>query len=312
MSYEGTSSTVDILMFDAGMSQLGWYYQYSCSTSCSPSSSNIFISLESQTIVVAMHHNTRPRVFELSLTDGSIKSTGVLSITLFTSSTKPLMTQFGTNDSQIIISYPYNTDRNNMIVWSTTTSSVISSHNKTNFANSVYAIAGPHHNGMLYLTTSSGTNLQILKFYYYDPGKTNSIFSGSMALFAESSLNLISSTVSVSDENLGTYSDPSISITDITIDQQSNSTDDIIYTNGTGQFHSVASGYNGTISFDYFCSKSGSTVLNISMYSINGENTTSWVSPDSAFTHLTISAPIVTVDTNFSFGMSYIVGSDNI
>ena len=158
MSLEtSTPNILNLIMYNAATSQLGWYFRYSCTTSCSPATSNIFVSQENEVIVIGMYHNDFPKIFEVSLTDGSLKNAGVESSQSFNSISKPIMTQFGSSDTQVIISYPYITN-SNFIIWSTNTSSVIASYDATASGSSITAVAGSQNNGMLYIASIGGVN----------------------------------------------------------------------------------------------------------------------------------------------------------
>ena len=235
----------------------------------------------------------------------------VWSLQQFNSIRKPIMTQFGSSDTQVIISYPYITN-SNFIIWSTNTSSVVASYNVTASGSSISAVAGSQNNGMLYIASIGDVNvIDILKFYYYDPNVTSSIITGSIDFNQQSSLSLTESSASLSASSFPDVTNFEVLIFDVSVDQQANSTTDIIYTNGRDQFHPVASSYSGNLSFDYFCSKSGET-FTTSIYDINSSGASSWLSIDSSYTFLTVDAPTVTTTTNYSYGISYLSGDVNI
>ena len=248
-----------------------------------------------------MFYDTFPRIFEVSLTNGTTRSAGVKSSTTFTGVSKPIMVQFGNSDTQVIISYPYNSG-SNMIVWSTSNSSVVASYNTIAEATIVNSIVGSQSNGMLYFAYGSAIALKILKFYYYDPSVTSSQFSGAIAMDTQTSASIEIINSSLSSQESPTLSNATVTIGDISATEQSNNTRDIVYINGRDQFHSIASGYSGNISFEYFCSKTTTTSLTTSLYDV-----------DSSYIYLTVStAPTVTTDTNYSYGISYLSGDVNI
>ena len=314
MSYKGPSPpSLELIMFNAGTFELGWHSQYSCTGGCDPGESNIFISQESQAFVVAMYHNNFIRIFEISLTEGSTRSTGVQSATAYSGASKPIMVQFGPSDTQVIISYPYN-GGSNMIIWSTSNSSVVFSYNTIAGSTKINSIVGSQSNGMLYFTSIGANTLNILKFYYYDPSITSSQFSGTISLGLQTSASLSSSSVSLGSGSSPTLSNRTTNIGDVSATQLTNNTYDIVYVNGRDQFHSVISGYSGNISFDYFCTKITSRTLTARLYEINSANpVSSWLSIDSSYTHLSIStAPTVTTDTNYTYGISYFDGNNDM
>ena len=253
MSIENSAlNTADLIMYNAETSQLGWYYQYSCSTSCNPATSNIYISQENQVIVVGLYHNNFPRIFEVSLTDGSLRNAGVESSVTLAGVEKPIMEQFGPSDTQLVISYPY-TSNGTFIVWSTNTSSVIISFNGNPEAKPFTAIAGSHSKGMLYYFREAGNpTTAFTKFYFNDPSVASFFLSGSLTLNQQSSVNLASATVSISSSSFPSSTDLTVAISNVSITTQANISTDIVYTNGENQFHYVASGYSGNLSFDYF------------------------------------------------------------
>ena len=313
MSYEQSSPSRQVLLFmyNADSSRLGWQYKYNCSSGCITSTSNTFISQESETIILATYDSDKPTIFEVSLTDGSLRSSILQSTETFAGISKPIMKQFGSSDTQVIVSYSY-TSGSNMIIWSTKTSSVVSSHNKIFVDQKVHAIDGSQSNGMLYLASGDVNFLEIYKLYYYDPSMTSSIFSGSITLSALSTDSyVVATSVSLSAESTPTLSAVSVTTSDNTTIPNKNQTNDIVYVNGRDQFHSLSSGYSGNLSFEYFCSKSGTTSLTPSIYNVNN-SVTSWISVDSSYTYLTVNAPTVTTATNYSYGISYILGDFNI
>ena len=304
-------AVIRLFMYDTDSSQIEWQYQFDCSIACFPWTSNTYVSRESKTLVVATHHDYKPTIFEVSLTNGTLQSTILYSTKALTTSSKPTLTQFGGDKNHVIISYPYNSGTS-MIIWSTTTSSVIYSHEIIFRSTVISAIVGLQSNGMMYFA-SGNPDFNIYKFYYYDPSKTSSIFSGSIDMTTFTSYNYATTDdIGLTAEPDPSRSNVSLSPSDITPIQNSNTTSDIVYTNGRDQFHSFSSGYNGNLSFDYFCSKSGASSLTVSIYNVENNSVSSWISVDSDYTFLTVDAPTVTTDTNYSYGISYLLGDYNI
>ena len=301
------------MMFDASTFSKIWHNHYELS----PAESNIMISQESQSIVVAVYPNYFVRIFEVSLTDGTLKSAGVTGNPALTNSAKPILSRFGNSGTEFIISYPTGAG-SNMIIWSTSTNSVVASHSTVLGNTDTFAIEGSQSNGMLYFTSDDNSaNLNILKLYYYDPEVTNTQFSGTETLDTQSVIGVTVSdysSISLSSTSFSVEDYPSLANTAISETQQVNSTNDVIYTNGGNQFHSVTSGYSGSLSFDYFCSKSEEGSFTTSLYDVDSENpVSSWLDIESTYTYLTIStAPTVTVDTNYSYGISYLSGENNM
>ena len=249
-----------------------------------------------------MYDNDSPIIYEVSLTDGSLKSSVMQASTSFGNIERPIMVQFGDDDTQLIISYPYDSGTN-MIIWSTSSSSVVSSYSSISGVQ-ITALSEWLNKGMLSFASGSAAALKIQRFYYYDLAQRTLVLSGSVALSAISSYTYSSnSSVSISSETPLTSTDYNPTITTIATNQSSNSAvsiaytrGDIIYTNGNNQFHSVQSGFSGNLTFDYFCHKSAN-FSSVTLYEVTS-GVSSWISIDSGFTHLTVNAPTVTTVTN--------------
>ena len=263
-----------------------------------------------------MYDNDSPIIYEVSLTDGSLKSSVMQASTSFGNIERPIMVQFGDDDTQLIISYPYDSGTN-MIIWSTSSSSVVSSYSSISGVQ-ITALSEWLNKGMLSFASGSAAALKIQRFYYYDLAQRTLVLSGSVTLSAISSYTYSSnSSVSISSETPLTSTDYNPTITTIATNQSSNSAvsiaytrGDIIYTNGNNQFHSVQSGFSGNLTFDYFCHKSAN-FSSVTLYEITS-GVSSWISIDSGYTHLTVNAPTVTTVTNYTFGISYVNGANNI
>lgn len=92
-----------------------------------------------------------------------------------------------------------------------------------------------------------------------------------------------------------------------------NTTEDIVYIGSQqDQVYSVTSGFNGSVNYDYFCSISGASITTGIFDPLGSSNVTLWISTNPDFATLTVNAPIVSVDTNYTFGVYFVDGSNNI
>ena len=259
-----------------------------------------------------MYHNNFPTIFELSLTDGTLKSSVMKTTLSINFVDRPIMAQLGDSDTQVIISYPDDA-ATNMVIWSTSTSSILSTHDDV-VGSKIKGIISSKSNGMIYLASGEsggGSSLNLYRFYYHDPNQRSSALSGSLTFSTTSSYTYSpDSSVSISPSAPLPLTDITPTVSTETVEQSSNTTGNIVYRNGNDQFHSVQSGFSGNLTFDYFCHKS-TNFTSTTLYEVTS-GVSSWISIDTGYTYLTVNAPIVNTTANYTFGISYVDVTINI
>ena len=274
-----------------------------------------YISEETQAAVICAYHNNYPRAFQVSLDTGAYTGDMFRTNSQYTGVQTPVMTQFGTSDSEILIYYPISNGYF-VWIWDTVLGYPTSKYEQTSGVTPQTAIYGSRLNGMMYFASGSLTPLSIFKFYYDDPSQRTTVIDGNSGFtrYTDYSYNTDSSIMhNTYNHLLVSLVDYSTSISDVTdYNEISKSTNNIVYIGGRNQVHYIQSGFVGDISYDYFCTTSAAS-LTVGVYDPSGStNITSWLSINNDFEHLTVNTPIVNSETNYSYGIYYDEGTNNI
>ena len=261
--------------------------------------------------MISVFHDNYPAVFQAHLDNGTLSSSVYFSSTQYTSVQSPLIRQFGSSDSEAIIYFPISNGYV-ALIWSTTSGVPIKTYEDTS-GTSATAIAESVKDGMMYVASGSLSPLSLYKFYYNNTAQRSAVLDGTASFTISSNFDYgVSSFISL------LYS-LSVSRIDNTTAQESvinyneigRATHDIFSTD-ENRVIQVRSAYNGTVSFNYFCSLSGASV-STGIYDPTGSsNVTSWISTNTDFATLTVNTPNNTVETNYTFGIYYSTSTENI
>ena len=194
-----TTPKIEFLVYNVDTDSLEWSFAYECrdggntSISCNPADSSLYLSQESQMVVIGINHDNYPSFFQVHFDNGTISGSVHLSSSQYTSVQAPFMSQYASSDSEVIIYYPI-TNGHVALIWSISNSTIIETYEKTIGGTSMTAITGSRGNNMMYFASGSLTPLQIYKFYYYDSDQRNVVLEGT-ASFTTTTLYDYSSTV---------------------------------------------------------------------------------------------------------------------